>query len=104
MIGIIDEFGIDSFIPLESNLKEAFFFIIRSKLNLQRNTVFFCIDFTDNEINRIRNLVESHEVKLFNQAGIFIIEKINSLNKDNAKIDKLLNRFYEFRERFKKRE
>jgi len=40
-------------------------------------------------------------VKLYNEAGIIIIEKINSLNKGNSKIDKLLNRFYKLRDRFK---
>jgi len=98
MTGIIDEFGIESFISLEGHLKEAFLFFIRSKL--ARNAIFFCIDFTDEEINRINNLVESHDVKLFNDAGITVIEKINSLNKGNAKIEKLLRRFYDLRRRF----
>ena len=44
-MGIIDEFGIDSFMTLEGNYKQAFLFFSRSKF--QRNAVFFCIDFTD---------------------------------------------------------
>lgn len=99
MIGIIDEFGIENFIPLEGNLKQAFIFFIRSKF--QRNAVFFCLDFMEKEINKIRNLAESHEVKSFNDAGIIIIKKINFLNKSNAKTNKLLSRFYELRARFK---
>lgn len=101
MIGIIDEFGIDSFIPLEGHYKEALLFIIRSKINLQRNAVFFCIDYTEKEVNKINNLVSSHEVKSYNDAGVAIIEKINLLNKGNAKTDNLLNRFYKLKERFK---
>ena len=104
MIGIIDEFGIDSFMTLEGHLKEAFLFIIRSKLNLQRSVVFFCLDFTDREINKIRNLAESHEVKSFNEAGIFVIEKINLQNNGNIKTDRLIKRFYELRDRFRQRE
>lgn len=99
MIGIIDEFGIESFIPLEGHYKEAFLFIIRSKVNLQRNAVFFYLDFIDKEINKIKNLIESHSVKSFNEAGIIIIEKLNSLNKASTKTDKLLNRFYKLRKR-----
>ena len=99
MIGIIDEFGIESFIPLERHLKEAFFFIIRSKF--QKNAVFFFIDFTEKEVTKINNLVSSHEVKSYNEAGIFIIEKLSSQNKTSIKTERLLNRFYELRERFK---
>jgi len=62
---------------------------------------FFCLDFTDKEIIKINNLVSTRDVKLYNEAGIIIIEKINSLNKGNSKIDKLLNRFYKLRDRFK---
>lgn len=101
MIGIIDEFGIESFMPLEGHLKEAFFFIIRSKLNIQKNVIFFCLDFTEKEINKIRNLTESHEVKLFNEAGIIVIGKLDSQNKASTKTDKLLSRFYQLRARFK---
>lgn len=99
MIGIIDEFGIDSFVPLEGNYKQAFIFFIKSKF--KRNAVFFCLDFTDKEINKIRNLVESHEVKSFNDAGIFVIEKLILLNNASTKTKNLLNRFYRLRERFK---
>ena len=95
---MIDEFGIKNCISLEGHLKEALLFFIRSKL--ARNEVFFCIDLTDREINRIKNLVESHDVKLFNKAGIFIIEKLNSQNKGNKKINRLLSRFNELKERF----
>ena len=97
MTGIIDEFGIDCFISLEGHLKEALLFFIRSKL--ARNEVFFCIDLTDKEVNRINNLVSSHEVKLFNEAGIIIVEKKNTIDKGNAKTGKLARRFYELRER-----
>lgn len=103
MIGIIDEFGIESFMPFEGNYKQAFIFFIRSKLNIQKNVIFFCIDFTDKEINKIKNLVESHEVKSFNEAGIIIIEKLISQNKASNKTNKLLNRFYKLRERFQQR-
>lgn len=97
MIGIIDEYGIESFIPLESNYKQAFLFFIRAKINLTRNAIFFCLDFTGKEINKINNLVLSHKVKSFNEAGIIIIEKINSLNKGSSRINKLLKRFYKLR-------
>lgn len=103
MIGIIDEFGIENFIPLESNYKQAFLFFIRAKINIQRSAVFFCLDFTDKEISKIRSLVESHKVSSFNDAGIIVIEKLNSSgNKRNTKTEKLLNRFYKLRDRLRK--
>lgn len=97
MIGIIDEFGIENFMPLDGHLKEAFLFFIRAKINLQRNAVFFCLDFTDKEINKINNLVMSRKVKSYNEAGIIVLEKLNSLNRNSIKIIKLLNRFYKLR-------
>lgn len=99
MIGIIDEYGIENFIPLEGNYRQSFLFFIRAKINLQGNAIFFCLDFTGKEINKINNLVLSHEVKSFNEAGIIIAEKINSLNKTSVKINKLLTRFYKLREK-----
>ncbi|MCL5772314.1 MAG: hypothetical protein M1479_08580 [Actinobacteria bacterium] len=72
MIGIVDEFGIDSFMPLEDNYKQAFIFFIRSKLSLNRSVTFFCLDFTEKEISKINNIVSSHEVKQYNEAGIMI--------------------------------
>lgn len=98
MIGIIDEYGIENFIPLVGNYKRAFLFFIKSKINIQGNVVFFCLDFTGKEINKINNFVLSREVKSFNEAGIIIAEKINSLNKTSAKTNKLLARFYKLRE------
>lgn len=101
MIGIIDEFGIESFIPSQGNLKQALLLIIRSKLNFYRITIFFYLDFTDKEINKIQHLVRSQEVRSYNEAGIIILEKLNSLNKVKAKTDKLLRRFYMLRDRLK---
>lgn len=98
MIGMIDEYGVENFITLESNYRQAFLFFIRSKINIQRNVVFFCLDFTDKEINKIKNLVMSRKVQSFNEAGIIILEKINSSNKASIKINKLLNRFYKLRD------
>lgn len=98
IIGIVDEFGIESFAPLEGNLKQAFIFFIRSKLNLNRIAIFYCLEFTDKEINKINNLIQSHDVKSYDEAGIIILEKLNSI-KSTAKTKKLLNRFYKLRER-----
>lgn len=95
MIGIVDEFGIESFMPLQGNLYQAFLLIIRSKINFQRNTLFYCLDFTDREINRIQHLIGSREVKSYNEAGIIIAEKLDK----STKKEKLLNRFYRLRER-----
>ena len=97
MIGIVDALGIESFIPLEGHYNEAFLFIIRSKVNLQRSAVFYCLDFTDKEVNKVKNLVESHVVKSYNEAGIIIIEKLISSNMASTKTTKLLNRFYKLR-------
>lgn len=100
MIGIVDEFGIESFISFEGHYKEAISFIIRSKINIQRTALFFCLDFTDDEIDNIKRLASSREVKSFNEAGITILEKLNSIvGTDNANISKLLKRFYELRNR-----
>lgn len=97
MIGIIDDFGIESFMPLEGNSNQALMLIIRAKVNFHRNEIFYCLDLTDKEINRINHLVGSHEVKSFNEAGIIILKKLSK----NAKIEKLLDRFYKLRERIK---
>jgi len=96
MIGIVDEFGVESFIPFET--RQAFLLMLRAKLNLQRIAVFYYLDFTDKEINKINHLISSHEVKSYNEAGIIVLEKLNSI-KSITKTNKLLNRFYKLRER-----
>jgi len=97
MIGIIDELGVESFIPFD--VRQAFLLMLRAKLNQQRTAIFYCLDFTDKEINKIFNLIESREVKSYNEAGIIALEKLNSQNKASTKTNKLLNRFYKLRER-----
>ena len=98
MIGIVDEFGIESFIPLEGHYKEVFLFIIRCKINLQRNAVFFCLDFTDEEIDKINNLIEAYTVQAFIEAGMIVTEKLDSINKSNhTETNKMLNRIYKLR-------
>ena len=98
MIGIVDALGIDSFIPLEGHYRETFLFRLRSKFNTQRNAVFFCLDFTDEEIDKINNLIETYEVKSFIEAGIRVTEKLDSINKtSHTETNKMLNRIYKLR-------
>ena len=96
MIGIVDEFGIESFIQFDA--RQSFLLMLRAKLNQQRTVIFYCLDFTDKEINKINNLISSHEVKSYNEAGIIVLEKLISI-KSTTKTNKLLNRFYKLRER-----
>ena len=98
MIGIVDALGIESFIPLEGHYREAFLFRLRSKFNPQRNAVFFCLDFTDEEIDKINNLIETYEVKSFIKAGIIVTEKLDTINKtSHTQTNKMLNRIYKLR-------
>lgn len=96
MIGIIDEFGIESFTPFDAG--QSFLLMLRAKLNQQRTAVFYCLEFTDKEINKINHLISSNDVRAYNEASIIIVEKLNSI-KQTANIKKLLNRFYELKER-----
>ena len=98
MIGIVDALGIESFVPLEGHQREAFLFRLRSKVNPQRNAVFFCLDFTDEEIDKINNLIESYEVQSFIEAGIIVTEKLDAINKtSHTQTNKMLNRIYKLR-------
>lgn len=103
MIGIVDEFGVESFMPLEGNLKQVLLLNIRSKVNFQRNAIFFCLDFTEKEVIKMNSLIESSKVKSFNEAGIMIVEKIN-FQCSIRQTEKLLGRFYKLRNRILKNE
>jgi len=98
MIGIVDALGIESFIPLEGHYREAFLFKIRAKANPQRNAVFFCLDFTDEEIDKINNLIESYTMQSFIEAGIIVTEKLDSINKTfHTQTNKKLYKIYKIR-------
>ena len=81
MIGIVDALGIESFITLNGHQREAFIFSLRSKANLQRNAINYCLDFTDEEIDKINNLIEAKTEKSFIEAGTIVTEKLDSLKK-----------------------
>jgi len=98
MIGIVDALGIESFIPLEGHQKEAFLFSLRSKANQQRNAVYFCLNLTDEEIEKINNLIETKTEQSFVEAGIIITEKLDSINKTfHTETNKKLHEIYKLR-------
>ena len=98
MIGIVDALGIESFITLEGHHREAIIFNLRSKANQQRNAVNYCLDFTDEEIEKINNLIETKTEKSFVDAGIIVTEKLDSMNKtNNTETNKKLHEIYKLR-------
>ena len=102
MIGIVDALGIESFITLDDHQKEVFIFNLRSKANQQRNAINYCFDFTDEEIEKINNLITTKTEKSFIEAGIIVTIKLDSLNSTNhTKTNKKFNEIYKLREFFK---
>lgn len=98
MIGIVDALGIESFITLDGHPREAFMFSLRSKANLQRNAINYCLDFTDEEIDKINNLIEAKTEKSFIEAGTIVTEKFDSLNNTSyTEINKKLYEIYKIR-------
>ena len=98
MIGIVDALGLESFIPLEGNQREAFMFNMRSKANKQRNAVSFCLDFTGEEIEKISSLIEAKTEQSFIEAGIIVTEKLDSINKTlHTETNKKLYEIYNLR-------
>jgi hypothetical protein len=98
MIGIVDALGIESFIPLEGHQKEAFLFSLRSKANQQRNAISYCLNFTDEEIEKINNLINTKTEQSFVEAGMVVTEKIDSINKTFHTItNKNLYKIYKLR-------
>ena len=98
MIGIVDALGIESFIPLEGHQREAFIFSLRSKANQQRNAINYCLDFTDEEIKKINNLIEVKTEQSFVEAGVIVTEKLDSLNRTfHTKANKKLYEIYKLR-------
>jgi len=81
MIGIVDSLGLESFITLDGHKREAFMFSLRSKVNQQRNAISFCLDFTDEEIDKINSLIKVKTEESFIEAGIIVTEKLDSINK-----------------------
>jgi hypothetical protein len=79
MVGIVDALGIESFIPLKGHQRETFIFSLRAKANQQRNAVCFCLDFKDEEIKKINNLINDKTEKSFIEAGIIVTKKLDSL-------------------------
>ena len=98
MIGIVDALGIDSFIPLEGHHREAFLFRLRAKFNPQRNAVFFCLDFTGEEIAKINSLIETYEVESFIKAGEIVTGKLDAIYKtSHTQTNKMFNNIYKNR-------
>jgi hypothetical protein len=98
MIGIVDALGIESFIPLEDHQKEAFMFSLRSKANNQRNAISYCLNFTDEEIEKINSLLKEKTEQSFVEAGIIITEKLDSINKTfHTETNKNIYRIYKLR-------
>src|SRR5680860_1198107 len=98
MIGIVDAFGLESFIPLEGNQRKAFMFNMRSKANQQRNAINYFLDFTDEEIEKINNLIKTKTEQAFIEAGIIVTEKLDSINKTfHTEINKKLYEIHKLR-------
>ena len=98
MIGIIDALGIESFITFKGNENQAFIFKLRAKANPQRNAIYYCLDFTDNEIEKINNLIYSREKQAFIEAGTIVTKKLDSLNKIfHTETNKKLHEIYKLR-------
>ena len=98
MIGIVDALGIESFIQLEGHQREAFIFSLRSKANQQRNAISFCLDFTDEEIEKVNNLIKAKTEQSFIEAGMIVTEKLDSINKTlHTETNKNLYKIYKLR-------
>jgi len=98
MIGIVDALGIESFITFKGNENQAFIFKLRAKANPQRNAIYYCLDFTDEEIEKINNLLKEKTEQSFVETGMIVTEKLDSLNKTSyTKTNKELYKIYKLR-------
>ena len=60
-MGIADCHGIESFIPLKGNEKQAFYFKMRANANRQRHAVLYVVDLDKGQAGLIKDTIEKGE-------------------------------------------
>jgi len=83
MMGIVDALGLESFMPFEANRDNIILLKIRVKANTHRNAIYYCLNFTEEEINTIRNTIKDGKREGFIEAGVMVILKIDSIDGSN---------------------